>query len=584
MLKRIFISSLGLLLLLGVWEGAAHIFPHLLFILPAPTKIFATLIEARQRLLFHTFVTLKEMAGGFALAISLSFPLAWTMVRYRGSRAILEPFFLILQCLPMFTLAPLMIIWFGWSFTAIVVPTALMIFFPLTLNIYQGLRSTPESLLEFFGSNQATRWQIFFKLQLPWAVPHIFAGFRIAAGIAGVGAIAGEWAGAQQGLGILMIESRRDTDLEVTFGALICLTVMTGLLYGLILLLENLALPPRPWKSFKPLKAVALLLASCLLVTGCTKRSKSETRLLLDWLPNPHHIPLYVGLSKGFFEEEGIDLKIHKMREHGGGIAYLTAHQADLLLYHMPGGFRAVSRGANLKLVASLIKQPLRAFIYLNGKGIKKKDDLSNKVLGYCIPGSDTTFLDFLLFEAGIEPAAKRNVSVDIVSSIGMQNVDCIYGAFWNSEPYQLEALGVDVDYFKIEEFDVPSYYELVLFADGGTKEASAPFGLAFRRAFQRSINWCKEHPEEAFTIYLKANPDKRKKTLTWERKVWEITLPLLAQDQSIDEELLAQFYQWQEERGFYKKSFDFHQLLPYAGRNGELCQDSGYREGVGGA
>ena len=181
---------------------------YLLFILPAPSGIFAVLWEMRGEFLLHTLVTLKEMCGGFLLALVCAFPLAWTMLRHETSRTLLQPLFIIIQCLPMFTLAPIMVIWFGWSYTAIVIPTALMIFFPLTLNIYQGLRSTPQHLLEFFQANQATPWQTFFKLRFPWAVPHIFAGFRISSAIAGVGAVAGEWAGAQRGLGILMLERR----------------------------------------------------------------------------------------------------------------------------------------------------------------------------------------------------------------------------------------------------------------------------------------------------------------------------------------------------------------------------------------
>src|SRR5262249_10309878 len=146
-----------------------------------------------------------------------SFPLAFAMVRYRSASSFLQPFFLIIQCLPMFTLAPLLVIAMGWGYATIVLPTALMILFPLTLSIYQGLKATPQEFLEFFATSGATSFQTFFKLRLPFALTHIFAGLRIGSSIAGIGAIAGEWAGAQEGLGILMLESRRNTDLEMTF-------------------------------------------------------------------------------------------------------------------------------------------------------------------------------------------------------------------------------------------------------------------------------------------------------------------------------------------------------------------------------
>ncbi len=241
----IFFSLIGFFIFFGIWEICSRVFLHLLFVLPPPSAIASTLVECHSQLLFHTWVTLKEMAGGFALALGVAFPLAWMMMRYSTSRAILQPFFIVLQCLPMFTLAPIMVVWFGWSYTAIVIPTALMIFFPLTLNIYQGLRSTPKELLEFFHTHQATEWQSFFKLRLPWAMPHIFAGFRISAAIAGIGAVAGEWAGGQNGLGMLMLESRRNTDLELTFSALVCLTLISACLYISVLICEKMTRLPR---------------------------------------------------------------------------------------------------------------------------------------------------------------------------------------------------------------------------------------------------------------------------------------------------------------------------------------------------
>ena len=174
------------------WEIGCSLFQHLIFVLPKPSNVILTLIESPQRYIFHSFVTGKEMLGGIAIAFITAFPLAWLMSKYPIARRTFQPLFIIIQCMPMFTLAPIMVICFGWSYTAIVIPTALMIFFPLTLSIYKGLCSTPQAYLDLFKVNQATEWQTFFKLRLPWALPHIFAGLRISGGIAGIGAVAGE--------------------------------------------------------------------------------------------------------------------------------------------------------------------------------------------------------------------------------------------------------------------------------------------------------------------------------------------------------------------------------------------------------
>lgn len=574
MSKKVFLFLFSIFLFLFFWEWISRSFPHLLFVLPAPSNILRTLWELRDRFYLHTLCTLKEMLGGFCLALLAAFPLAWIMMRSKTSRSLLQPLFIIIQCLPMFTLAPIMVIWFGWSFTAIIIPTALMIFFPLTLNIYQGLRSTPKELLDFFQANQATAWQTFIKLRLPWAVPHIFAGFRIASAIAGVGAVAGEWAGAQQGLGMLMLESRRQTDLEVTFGALFCLTLISTLLYCLILYCEKITLPPRRWRLsfmthyplFNRLKkslALPFFIFTFLLfgLGGCRQKEEHVSRLLLDWLPNPNHIPLYVGIEKHFFAEEGIQLVIKKMHDNGGGISFLTSKQADLLVNHMPATLKACSKGADLKIVGLLIKEPLSGFIYRMEPTIEKSSDLSGFTLGYCLGGPDTSFLDFLLEQGNIKPGKRKNVSVDIISAMGTGSIDFVYGGFWNVEPAQLRSLGVETKYFPLQDFGVPPYYELIILAAGGTKESSPSFATAFQKALQKSIDFCQKNPNEAFEIYALHNPDKRLKTLRWEKEAWNITYPLLADTQQIDLKVLQKFYQWLFSQEIICKTFNIKDI-----------------------
>lgn len=579
MAKKIFYTSLGFTLMLLLWQLSTQIYPHLHFVLPSPSMIALTLIEWKGRFFFHTLATLKEMIGGFCLAVSASFPLAWIMIRFKHTRTLLQPLFIIIQCLPMFALAPLMVVWCGWGYSAIVFPTALMIFFPLTLNIYQGLKATPESLLDFFRINNATELQTLLKLQLPWALPHIFSGLRIASAISGIGAVAGEWAGAQKGLGILMLESRRNFDLEITFGALFCLTLLSTTFYLLILLTEYLTTHRRyfsiprlsfslQWLKRKSRAVVFPLICSGLIflcTSSCHKPPPShQVRLLLDWLPNQNHTPLYVGIEMGYFQEEGIHLTLQKMHECGGVLSYLTTNQVDLAIYHTPGTLRAQTRGAQLKIVGSLIQIPLRALIYRDdGEPIQKPSDLSHKALGYCIGGPDTAFLDFLLAKGQIVPSEKRNVSVDLISAMGTKSVDVIYGGFWNIEPHILRSFNVNTKHFKVEDLGVPSYDEMIILANADTIYGKRSFALRFQRALHRSILFCKKYPERAFTYYAKQNPDKRTKTLLWEREAWEETYPLLAENQEVDLKKLRHFHQWQMDEAILIDEVNPSLLLP---------------------
>jgi len=558
MSKNVAVPSIVFLLLFLVWEICSRLFADLVFVLPPPTKIFFRLWEKSDRFLFHTNVTFKEMAGGFVIAFLVAFPLAWMMSLWSSARLVLQSIFVVIQCIPMFALAPLMVFWFDWSYTAIVIPTALMIFFPLTMNIYQGLNSTPSHLMDFFRIHDATNWQTFTKLQLPWALPHIFAGFRISAAIAGIGAIAGEWAGAQSGLGLLMLESRRGADLETTFGALFCLTIMSLTLYAITVTMEKRVATRRPLRlSFKKWFRRALGVAPifvAVLLCSCQQTEESEsTRLVLDWLPNPNHIPLYVGIEQGIFDKHGVPIHIKKLRDPGEAVPLLTSGMTELAISYTPHSLRAMSRGAEIEIIGTIIKEPLNGLIFRKGEGIHGPKDLNGKVIGYCVDGSNTRFLDTVLANNGIRPELKRNVSFDLVSTLASERVDVIYGAYWNIQTEQIRSFGVDTEYFKLTDLGVPNYCELIVLARPNSKESSPEFTDRFQSALQESIDFCKAHENEAFEIYFAANPDKGDRTRYWEREAWNKTCPALANNQDIDLNELTTFSDWLEEHNLMR-------------------------------
>lgn len=527
-------------LLLATWEAASRLLPNMAFVLPPPSHILLQVWERSDRFLLHTSHTLTVMLSGFFFAIIAAFPLAWIMSLRNSARILLQPIFIVTQCIPMFTLAPMMVFWFGWSFTAIVVPTALMIFFPLTMNIYQGLCSTPKDLQDYFRINNATAWQTLVKLQLPWAMPQLFAGFRISAAIAGIGAIAGEWAGAQSGLGLLMLESRRVADLEMMFGALFCLLLVSLTLYGVIAFVESQIIR----RKFVYLARQSTLGILAFMLLGCQPAENSKTRLLLDWLPNPNHVPLYVGIKKGFFAEQGIDLQVLLLHDVGG-LAYLTSGQADLALYYMPATIRAINHGVKVTPIAVLIDQPLNAFIYRTDKGINSPGDLNGKIIGYCADGYDLSTMEHILEANGIVPKQRLNVSFDLVSTLGLGHVDAVYGAFWNIECLQLRALGIETDHFALTDLGVPDHSELIIVAKENSKEAGEEFAEKFQKGLMASIAFCRNYPSEAFEIYLEANPDKGVATQKWEREAWRDTLPLLSESVEIDKAKWINFSNW---------------------------------------
>jgi NitT/TauT family transport system substrate-binding protein len=219
-------------------------------LLPSPLAVFKRVVFQFERLVFHSFSTFKMMVMAVFLAIGAALPFSWLMTKKPWTRPIIQSFFVVFQCLPMFTLAPLMILWFGWSTTAVLVPTTLMILFPLIVNFYKGMTATPQEYLDFFETHEASEWQTWHHLRLPFALPYVFSGLRISVSFAGIGAIAGEWAGAQKGLGVFLQECRRNFDIEGLFAGLFCLLALTLFLYGSIFFIESLWRKERRYAAY----------------------------------------------------------------------------------------------------------------------------------------------------------------------------------------------------------------------------------------------------------------------------------------------------------------------------------------------
>ncbi len=228
-----------LAVLLAIWEGAVWLFdvPH--YILPAPSRIAVSFVSHFSGLLYHAAVTLTEIVlglilgglGGFGLAVAVFYsPLL--------DRA-LYPLIIASQMIPVFAIAPLLIVWMGFGLWPKATVAALIGFFPIVINASDGLRSPNEESIELFRSLGATRGQIFAKLRLPASLPTLFAGLKVAVTLCVVGATIGEWVGARRGLGYLMIQSNARLRVDLVFAAILMLSVLGLLLFGAVRIIER---------------------------------------------------------------------------------------------------------------------------------------------------------------------------------------------------------------------------------------------------------------------------------------------------------------------------------------------------------
>jgi len=271
------------------------------------------------------------------------------------------------------------------------------------------------------------------------------------------------------------------------------------------------------------------VLLCLLMLSACASAPEKPTvKLTLDWLPNPNHVPLYVGLEKGFFQEVGIDLEILKTPDVVDGIFHVISNQSDLAISYMPSVIQAIEQGAKVQPVGKLIEKPLNCLIYYQDGTINTPQDLSNKTLGYSLDGTTHT-LDTLLENNAITPSKKLNCHFDLTGMFLSRQVDMLYGAYWNIESVQLTSENLPCEHFTLEELGIPTYHELIIISKQGKQYD------AFLEALHKSITFCQKNPDEAFTLYAALNPDKGQETLKWEKKAWILTLPLLPTSPQID-------------------------------------------------
>jgi NitT/TauT family transport system permease protein len=187
----------------------------------------------------HLWVTLSEILLGFILGSVVGIVLGTVTAQSPLMRAILNPYILASQAMPKLALAPIMVIWLGFGIAPKVVITALICFFPLLENTIIGLTSANPYQLELFRALTASRWQTFSKLRIPNALPVIFAGLRVAITLAVVGAVVGEYVGANRGLGALVIATQGNFDTPLMFAVFVYLTAVGIVLYKIMELMES---------------------------------------------------------------------------------------------------------------------------------------------------------------------------------------------------------------------------------------------------------------------------------------------------------------------------------------------------------
>jgi putative hydroxymethylpyrimidine transport system permease protein len=219
------------------------------FILPDPIRVATALYERADIIGYHAMFTVSEILGGLALGIVLGAVTALTLSYFRPARRWLMPVLVFSQAIPVFALAPLLVLWMGYGMTSKIAMATLIIYFPVTSAFFDGLRRTEPGWLDLAHTMGGSRWSTLLHIRLPAALPAFASGLRVATAVAPIGAVVGEWVGASAGLGYLMLHANGRMQVDLMFAALLTLAVISVTLYFAVDALLRRALPWQPDKN-----------------------------------------------------------------------------------------------------------------------------------------------------------------------------------------------------------------------------------------------------------------------------------------------------------------------------------------------
>ena len=297
---------------------------------------------------------------------------------------------------------------------------------------------------------------------------------------------------------------------------------------------------------------LAIVLLCVLLLTGCGAANQEsalqELDVVLDWYPNALHAFLYVAMEKGYFAEEGLKINIRFPSNANDAISLVAAGQADIGLYYQQDVIQArANQQVPVKSIGAVVQGPLNIVLSLQEKNITSAEDLVGKTIGYAGTELSEALVRSIMEYVGADSSDVTMIDVgfDLMSSMTTGSVDATIGCLVNHEVPQLEEEGFAVNWFDLDDYGVPTYYEGIFLASDKAIESDAKTLQAFLRACKKGFRDMQANPEEALSILL-ANQNEENFPLseTVERQSMQTLLPLMETDSA---EFLSQTDQcWQ--------------------------------------
>lgn len=251
LLKRLIYLAVSLAGGVLIWQLATIFLGLPAFILPGPGLVWRRFLQSLGdgQLMRHFLTTLSQVLAGLFIGGFTATSLGYLLAKSSTMEKLLSPYLVASQSIPIVAIAPLLVIWFGPGIFSKILICSLIVFFPILINTVVGLREVPKDLRDLMRTLKANPLQMFWKLEVPAAMPIYLGGLRVGATLSVIGAVVGELVGADRGLGFLINVGRGQYDTALVFVAVLTLIIMAMALYGLVLFIERRLLSWQVWRQ-----------------------------------------------------------------------------------------------------------------------------------------------------------------------------------------------------------------------------------------------------------------------------------------------------------------------------------------------
>ncbi len=303
---------------------------------------------------------------------------------------------------------------------------------------------------------------------------------------------------------------------------------------------------------------------------GEKMQALEEFTVVLDWYPNAVHSFIYEAMEKGYYEEEGLDVKIQFPSNTNDAISLTAAGKADIGFYYLQDiAMARVNQDIPVKAVGTVVQAPLNVVISLQEKNITSPKDLEGKTIGYAGTELSEAIVKEMVESSGasMEHVTLIDVGFDLMSSMTTENVDATIGGMENHEVPAMEEEGFALNYFSPCEYGVPNYYELVFVTgENQLKTKSDQIGR-FLRACEKGFEDMKDNPEEALQILLdNQNAENFPLTKSVEKRSFDVLLPIMETEQAPfltqDKAVWQENIDWLYEKGLLKEKIDAAEIV----------------------